>query len=199
MRVRAHRLAVALATAALLAFGLLRQAAGSVSIAITWDGLLRQSLAAAVVTPLDGLSVWEGGRIYTYTRVRVDRAVAGDLALGGETWVRTMGGVVDKIGQLVEGEAVLAPGQPSLLFIHAGPAGSVEVTGRGQGQFPLVAEPTGARFRVTRNNAMGALLTPQVRASSPGTRLAAEVMHGRYVDDVAIQIAADWSRVHARP
>jgi hypothetical protein len=196
---RLARVAMALAATAVLALATARQAHGSVSIAITWDGLLRQSQAAAVVMPLEARSVWEGGRIYTYTRVRVDRPVAGEIVQGGEAWVRTMGGVVDKVGQIVEGEAALVPGQPSLVFIHPGPVGAVEVTARGQGQFPVMTEATSARPHVVRNNAVGALLAPQVRASSPGTRLAAEVLHGRYVDDVAVEIAADWSRAHGHP
>jgi hypothetical protein len=168
-----------------------------VSIAVTWDGLLRESTASAVVTPLDAQSVWEDGRIYTYTRVRVDRPIAGDLNAGGETWVRTMGGIVGKLGQLVEGEAVLVPGQPSLLFVHAAAtAGVNEVTARGQGQFPVIAAPDGAP-RVVRNRAVGVLFSPQVRISSLATRLAADVLHERHVDDVAGEIAGDWSRTHA--
>src|SRR4029077_363296 len=120
-------------------------------------------------------SVWEGGRIYTYTRVRVERPVAGNLDGAGELWVRTMGGIVGNIGQRVEGEAVLVPGQTSLLFVHAGGLTSVaEVTGRGQGQFPLVAEGDGAP-RIIRNRSVGLLLEPQVRISSAATRLAADV------------------------
>jgi hypothetical protein len=199
MRARAPLLAAAFAATMLVVFAALPRAHGSVSIAITWDGLLRQSVASAVVMPLEARSVWEGGRIYTYTRVRVDRAIAGDILEGGETWVRTMGGVVDRIGQIVEGEAVLAPGKPSLLFVRAGPAGTMEVTARGQGQFPVVADVNQARPRVVRNSAVGALFAPQVRASSAATRLAADVLHGRYVDEVAGEIAADWSRAHARP
>ena len=197
MRARARLWAVAFAGALLLVLALLPEARGSVSIAITWDGLLRESTASAVVTPIEALSVWEGGRIYTYTRVRVDRPIAGDAGAAGEMWVRTMGGIVGKLGQLVEGEAVLVPGQPSLLFVHGGPAGVTEVTGRGQGQFPVVTEANTAP-RIVRNRAVGVLLSPQVHVSSAATRLAGDVLHGRYVDDVAGEIAGDWSRTHAR-
>jgi hypothetical protein len=199
MRARTGLLAIAFVVTLLLVFSAPPEARGSVSIAITWDRLLRQSTASVVVTPIEARSVWEGGRIYTYTRVHVDRSVAGELAEGGETWVRTMGGVVEKIGQIVEGEAVLEPGRPSLLFLHAALAGAVEVTGRGQGQFPVVTETSGTRLRVVRNNAVGALLAPHVSVSSNATRLAADVLHGRFVDDVAGEIAADWGRTHARP
>jgi hypothetical protein len=42
---------------------------------------------------------------------------------------------------------------------------------------------------------MGAILP---RASAPDSvRLAVEMVHGRVVDDVAIDIATDWGRTHA--
>jgi hypothetical protein len=171
----------------------------SVSIAVTWEGLLRESTAAAVVTPIESHSVWENGRIYSYARARVDRRVAGDLGPGSEVWVRTMGGIVGKIGQLVEGEAVLAPGQPSLVFLRAAPMGVMEVATRGQGQFPIVAGDANGPARVIRNHAVGALVAPQAVASSAVTRLAADVVHGRPVDEVTNEIVADWTRMHARP
>jgi hypothetical protein len=144
-------------------------------------------------------AVWENGRIYTYTRLTVDRAVAGDLPAGSSVWVRTLGGVVGKIGQIVEGEPVFAPGHASLLFLHPGPAGTFEVTARAQGQFPVVIDNPQAPPRLVRSGAMGAILP---RASEPGAqavpRLAAEVVHNRPVDDVAHEIAADWERTHRR-
>jgi hypothetical protein len=173
-------------------------AQASVSIAVTWDGLLRDSSLAAVATPLEARSAWENGRIYTYTRVRVDRAVAGDAAQGSSLWVRTMGGVVDKIGQIVEGEAVFVPGEPSLLFLRPGPPGALHVTERGQGQFPILAGDALKPPRVMRSNAVGAIVPPQGLSSSPATRLAADLMHGRAVDDVVHDVAADWGRTHAR-
>lgn len=200
MRLRTLVLVVGLATSPLGAVTLSESAGASVSIAITWDDLLRDSTAAAVVTPIDSTAAWENGRIYSYTRVRVDRAVAGQLAAGSEAWVRTRGGIVGKIGQIVEGEAVLAAARPSLLFLHAGPvgAGVLEVTARGQGQFPVVAADAHNPLRVVQSQSMGALVPPHLVASSRATRLAAEVMHNRPVDDVALDVAADWGRTHAK-
>lgn len=182
-------------------------ARASVSIAVTWDGLLRESTAAAIVTPIEARSVWENGRIYTYTHVRIDRAMAGDLGTGGDAWVRTMGGVVGKIGQIVDGEPVLAPGQSSLLFLHPGPVGAYEVTARGQGQFPVVRDdpknPASGHF--VRSTSVGALVLPRAAASatssasaSPPLRLAADVVHGRAIDDVAHDIAEAWKPTHVQ-
>jgi hypothetical protein len=192
-------LGLTLAAAPLAVATFTTDAHASVSIAVTWGGLLRESTAVAVATPIESHSTWEGGRIYTYTRVRLDRSVAGELAGSSEAWVRTMGGVVGKIGQIVEGEAVLVPGQSSLLFVRAGPVGAFEVTARGQGQFPIVAGDANTLPRVVRSHALGALVAPQVLASSASARLAADVMHGRPVDDVAREVAADWSHMHVHP
>jgi hypothetical protein len=168
----------------------------SVSIAVSWDDLLGHSVAAAVVTPVDARSVWEGGRIVTYTRVHVDKQVAGALPGSEDPWIRTLGGIIGKIGQRVEGEAVLAPGYQALVFLGAGQAGTFHVTARAQGQFPVVTtEASGPR--VVRANAAGMLLKPTSAPTHAGARLAADVLHDRGVDDVARDIAADWERTHA--
>ena len=179
---------------------LVADARASVSIAVTWDGLLRESTAAALVTALDGRAVWEGDRIYTYTRVRVDRGVAGELATGDEAWVRTMGGVVGKVGQVVDGEPVLTRGQTSLLFLHpipARPAGAFDVTARGQGQFPVVADEKTLPHLV-RSTSAGALVAPRTPGPVATPRLAADVVHGRVIDDVARDVTAAWSGTHVR-
>jgi len=172
-------------------------ARASVSIAVTWEGLLRESTGVAVVTHMEARSVWEDGRVVTYTHVRVDRPIAGELGAGSDAWVRTMGGVAGKVGQLVEGEAVLARGRSSLLFLHPGPAGTLAVTARGQGQFPLVADVDPARpAHLVRSGATGALLPPRSGAAA-GPLLASDVLHGRVVEDAAREIVAAWGRVHA--
>jgi hypothetical protein len=172
-------------------------ARASVSIAVTWEGLLRESTAAVFVTPMESRSVWENGRIYTYTHVRIDRSAAGELGAGADPWVRTMGGIVGKIGQLVEGEAVLVPGQSSLVFLRTGPIGAFEVTARGQGQFPVARDGPKSAARVVRSQGVGLLMQPRVVPPAPPPQLAADLLHGRLVDDVALEIATAWSRTHA--
>lgn len=176
-----------------VAFGL--DAHASTSIGATWDGLLHDSSAVAVVTALDAGGVWENGRIYTYTHVHVDRAVAGELPTGAEAYVRTMGGEVGNIGQRVEGEASFQVGAPSLVFVHSGPPGAFVVTARGQGQFPVVAGEGGSPARLQPGASLGALLRPRAAGAAP--RLAVEVVRGRLVDDVARDVVADWPRVRA--
>ncbi len=181
---------------ALVNVGLAPDARASVSLAVTWEGLLHDSSAVAVVTAMDSRSVWEGGRIFTYTRVHVDRAVQGELAAGAQTSVRTMGGVVGDIGQRVEGEAVFEVGQPCLVFAHPVKPGAFVVTARAQGQFPVVADEKDASSRLLRGPEIGALIRPAAAAGA-APRLAAEVVPGRLVDDVARDVAADWPRLHA--
>ncbi len=197
------------------------EAWASVSIAVVFDALVKESSAVALVTPVEQRSVWEDGRIYTYTRVRADRAVAGDLAGGAEAWVRTMGGVVGKIGQLVEGEPVLTVGRPSLLFLRPGAAGTLEVTARAQGQFALMLDEN-KNQRLAKSSAVGVLLPPKAaqagaektqvgapaspaapggpvtaQASSQVALLANEALHDKKLEDGLRDIGAAWKRLHA--
>ena len=83
-----------------------REASASVAIAASLEDLARASTVIARVTPVERTSAWEDGRIVTTTRVRVDEVVAGSVAGSTrELRVRTLGGRVDTIGQIVEGEA----------------------------------------------------------------------------------------------
>jgi hypothetical protein len=173
------------------------RATASVSIAVPWESLLRESSAAAVVTPGEARSVWEGGRIYTYTRARLDRVLSGSLQAGSDVWVRTLGGVVGDIGQQVEGEAVLGSGQACILFLHPAPGGAYHVTARGQGQLDLAADDPKLPPHVVLRHELGKLLAPHVVAPQGTPRLASEVVEGRSVDEVAREIVAAWARTHA--
>jgi hypothetical protein len=174
-------------------------AAASVSLPVTWNALVRGSTAAAIVAPREAHAVWEDGHICTYTRVHVDQAVAGTLATGDEAWVRTLGGVVGRVGQLVDGEAVFAPNRQSLVFLRPGAVGSLDVTARGQGQFPVVEAPDAAHTRtVVESHAVGMLLPrPAPATGAPRETLASEVLHGLAIDDAARQVTAAWTTAHA--
>ncbi len=189
-------LVVAAAAMAPTAFAT-RDADASISIAVTWDGLVQASSFAAMVTPTSATSVWESGRIYTYTQVHVDRAVAGDAAGAADVWVRTMGGIVGNLGQVVDGEAVLAMGAPSLLFLHPGPTGALQVTSRGQGQFPLVLDAKNV-LRLSRSSSVGGLVPPKRSTPSVAPVLAVDMIHGRLVDDVVRDLLAAWPKSHAK-
>ncbi|AKV01616.1 hypothetical protein AKJ09_08279 [Labilithrix luteola] len=198
-----------------------REAQASVSIAVTFDALVKDADAVAVVTPVEHKSVWENGRIYTYTRVKVDQAVAGDVASGGEGWVRTMGGVVGKIGQRVEGEAVLTEGSSSFVFLRKQPDNTNNwiVSARAQGQFPVVVDEALRIRKLVRANTLGAILPPKPTqggaqgattgpvadptkafVADPSTlRLAGEVFHERSIDDATREVTTAWKRLHPAP
>ncbi|MBX3232302.1 MAG: hypothetical protein KIT84_22005 [Labilithrix sp.] len=194
-------------------------AGASVSIAVSFDALVKDADDVAVITPGESHSVWEDGRIFTYTKVHVDQGVAGnDLAAGNDTYVRTMGGVVGKIGQLVDGEAVLTKDKPALLFLRKLKAGSFDVSARGQGQYPIKIDPQTKERRLMRSTAAGMLLPPKPPAvpasgvqtqslaagapvAAPGAKilLAQEVLDNKKIDEGAREIASAWKRLHTSP
>ncbi len=168
-----------------------RSAAASVSIPLTFDDLLARASAVAVVTPLDRRGVWEGGRIATYTHVRVERTIAGRLS--GDIWVRTQGGAVGHVGQIVEGEATFPPGRSSLVFLDPrkeGPATSFGVVEGAQGQFLIVTHGD-APPRLATSQGMGGILP-----ASSAQRLARDVFVDTALEDAANIIVAAWSRSH---
>ncbi len=115
-------------------------AAGSVSRALRLEQLVGRSRHVILGEPLDGYSVWEtiGDRrhIVSYTRVRTHELLAGEDPKQEEILVRTLGGRVGKLGELVPGEARLRMGARSVLFtMQAGEA--LTVTAMAQGHYPL--------------------------------------------------------------
>lgn len=150
-----------LALAPLAAATVESDANASVMIAVPFDSLVKDADAVAIIAPQESKSVWEDGRIYTYTRVKVEQGVAGDTS-GGEVWIRTMGGVVGKIGQMVDGEPVFAANKPNLLFLRKFKAGGTwEVSARAQGQYPVVVDELSKKRRIIRSANVGVLLPPK--------------------------------------
>jgi hypothetical protein len=168
-------------------------AQASVSVAVLLEELVRDSTGVATVTAREQRAVWENGRIFTYTRVTIDSIVAGDLP--AEAWVRTMGGIVGKVGQAVEGEATFAQGQHSLLFLRRR-QDAYSVTARAQGQYPLVTGNDNVT-RLVSASGVGGLLPPtparvaRVLPTSQGApRFAHDLLHGRPLDEATREIAA---------
>lgn len=198
-------------------------AEASVSIAISFESLVKDADTVAIATPLENKSVWEDGRIITYTKLRVEQGVAGENV--SETWIRTLGGVVGQIGQLVDGEPVFTPGKSSLLFLHKfKTGGTYEVSARAQGQYPIVFDDQKKLRKVIRSANVGALLPPkgeaaiqaqaaaaqnlgitqgtqpltvdQARAQAIPIRFAQEVMHDKPLDEISREVASTWKRMH---
>src|SRR5215475_11867859 len=93
---------------AMLAVGRVRPAQATIVRSVTLTELVQQSRHALVGTPTSTASLWEtiGGtdRIVTYTRVRVEYPLDGTAPASSELVVRTLGGTVGDIGQVVPGE-----------------------------------------------------------------------------------------------
>ncbi len=105
--------------------------------------LLRLSGAVSVATPIEARSRWEhvGGqrRIVTYVRLQLEQAWLGESE--AQPLVRTLGGQVGDIGQIVHGEAPLALGQRALLFLTPLTRELRSVAGMAQGHYPLLERP----------------------------------------------------------
>jgi hypothetical protein len=182
---------VALPLALASAAPALREVHASVVRPQSLDDLVVRAGAVVLALPMERTSVWEGGRIVTYTRVEVREAVAGDAP--SSLWVRTLGGEVGDLGQHVDGEATLTIGKATLLFLESAGSGTYAVAARAQGQFFVDDRPSG---RVLRPHpAMGAFMT---RGPKDIVIPAAERLKARALDDVARDVRARWEKTHAR-
>ena len=138
------------ATAGALGLMISRPAWASLSRAVKVEELVGRSRHVVLGEPLDAYSVWEriGARkhIVTYTRVRMLELLAGARPDQDELLVRTLGGRVGELGELVHGEAILTLGTRGLLFVM--PTQSVlGVTAMAQGHYPMSRDSGTERLR----------------------------------------------------
>src|SRR5689334_23113323 len=101
--------------------GFSKPAGAAVVRALSLGELVHTSRVACVATPVEAFGRWESfgraERIVTYTLVRIEHAIDGRSAPSGELMVRTLGGRVDDIGQVVPGEATLRLQETSTVFL----------------------------------------------------------------------------------
>lgn len=132
-----------------------RVSRASTARAVGLGDLVARSTRIVHATPLQGDSRFEDmgdtRHIVTYTRLRVDEAMQG--ATGeSEILVRTLGGHVGKLGEIVHGEAQLAINEGCVVFLQTNADGIEQVTEMAQGHFPLVTDAAGSlRLRPSRN------------------------------------------------
>ncbi len=175
-----------------------RNASANVTVEVLLDDLVQHASAVAIVVAAEDQTAWEDGRIATYTHVHVERLVAGQL--GGDIWVRTLGGTVGNVEQIVEGQATFAPGSRSLVFVHPhhdpvtrAPTGALGVVEGAQGQFSIVARE-GHPPLLVATPGMGSLLPPPSSA-----RTARDSLRDRGLEDAAREIIGLWVRKHPSP
>jgi len=123
------------------------RARAGVARPISLPELVKTSRHTVVGVPREAFSRWEvigrGRRIVTHSRLGVERLVSGAEVSDGELWVRTLGGRVGNIGQVVEGEATLRLGERALVFVAPSPDSVLHVTALAQGHYPLRADSAG--------------------------------------------------------
>lgn len=123
--------------------------------AVSLAELVRRSTRIARATALESFSRSEevGGRrhIVTYSRLRIDDSIHGPSG-DSETLVRTLGGRVGELGEIVHGEAELALHETSLVFLSPDESGVELVTAMAQGHYPMAVDGAGVpRLRLSRN------------------------------------------------
>jgi hypothetical protein len=133
-----------------------RLAFATTARAITLPELVGLSQYALVGTATDASSRWEtvgsSRRIVTYTRVEVTQPIDGRPPPDTSLLLRTLGGRVGDIGQLVHGEARFELGAPSVVFIAPDEDGVFGITAMAQGHYPLGTDPDAAvRLRASPN------------------------------------------------
>ena len=120
------------------------RAQATVARSITLPALVQSSTGIVVVTALSAESHFEElgrrRRIVTDTRVRVEETLAKGDRIETELMVRTLGGSVGKLGELVHGQARLAIAQSCVAFLLRGPDGLHYVNGMAQGHYPLTRD-----------------------------------------------------------
>jgi hypothetical protein len=133
-----------------------RLASATLARAVTLPELVGLSRFALVGTATDASSRWETAgdtrRIVTYVRLEVTQPIDGRPPPETSLMLRTMGGRVGDLGQLVHGEARFELGAPAVVFITPDMDGVLGVTAMAQGHYPLGADPDDAvRLRASPN------------------------------------------------
>ena len=138
-----------------------KAAFASVSRAVSIAELIKASRNVLIGDAVDAFSRWETRdgqrRIVTYTRVLLSESVLGNA--DSELLVRTLGGRVGKIGQIVHGEATLRVNERSLLFLHEADD-VLRVTAMAQGHYRFDKDDKGID-RLRPSPRLGHLLRPQ--------------------------------------
>ena len=119
------------------------RASATIVRAMPLAALVQSSRRVVVITALAASSHFEElgrrRRVVTDTRVRVDEVVAKGEGVDSELMVRTLGGSIGRLGELVHGQAQLVLGEPCVAFLMQGPDGLHYVNGMAQGHYPLRA------------------------------------------------------------
>jgi hypothetical protein len=146
-RCRLFLFVVLLAAVGTISGAATRTAQATVARALSLTELVGKSDAVVVGTPTRWSSQWVslGGqrRMVTDTKFKITRHVFGVDTKVTEITVRTLGGRIGDLGQLVHGEATFGRGQSALVFLRRLEGSRYRVTGMAQGHFPVGPDGTG--------------------------------------------------------
>ena len=124
-----------------------RRARATLVRGMTLPELVLRSQHALIGTPEDARCVHAliGGRrmLVTETRLRVEGLLALSAPRERVIVVRTLGGQLDGVGEVVHGQAELTRGRQCAAFFERGPDGACWVTGMAQGHYELVRSDGG--------------------------------------------------------
>jgi hypothetical protein len=172
------------------AFGATRTepAEASVARALSLSELVLRSRHAVIGTPRDAYCQWETigkrRRIVTYSLVAVEQPLDGQPTETSEVLVRTLGGSIGDLGQIVHGEAPLALHQPAAVFLAELAPSVFRVTAMSQGHYPVRVESGVRRVRA-------GLASLELLGAEGG---AVQRLHGRTVGEVEGMIAEEMRR-----
>ncbi len=118
-----------------------RVAAATMARAVSLPQLVGLSQYALVGAATEAYSRWESvgasRRIVTYVQVLVTQPIDGRPPPETTLMLRTLGGRVGDIGQLVHGEAKFELDAPAVVFLAPDSDGVLGVTAMAQGHYPL--------------------------------------------------------------
>ena len=122
--------------------------------AVSLQDLVKRSTRIARTTSLESWSrseaIGDTRHIVTYSRLRVDDLIHGPSE--AEILVRTLGGRIGELGEIVHGEAEIALNEPCVVFLHQNSDGIEQVTAMAQGHYPLAMDTAGKpHLRASRN------------------------------------------------
>lgn len=163
-------------------------AGASVARALGLDELVLRSRHAVIGTPTEAYCQWETigkrRRIVTYSLVTVEQPLDGRPTETREVLVRTLGGAMGDLGQIVHGEAALVLHRPSAVFLTELAPSVFRVTAMSQGHYPVRDEAGVRRVRA-------GLASLELIAAEGG---AVQRLDGRTVPEVERMIAEELHR-----
>lgn len=130
--------------------------------------LVKRSALVVVATPISSQTHWATfgtvERVVTDVTLEVSWTLRGQDATGQDIVVRTLGGTVNGLAQIVYGEARLSVGKSCLLFLVPDRSGVLRVFGMGQGHFPTEPDDNG-EWRILRSPGLEGVLRPELSAT----------------------------------